>query len=125
MLKDIRDSWKLANFAAASLPFPMSPRIISFVYWPEIPATASNNSFKIFPLFQNAFSAYEKVYNQHRAARNISWHLDFGTLVELELEVHGKVIEIEAPLAQAEIIILFTEKGTFFYFLKNAYHILT
>ena len=114
MLKDIRDSWKLAKFAASSMPFPMSPRIVSFVYWPEIPASSSaanNASFLIFPMFQDALTAFEKVYNKHKAARNITWHTDFGSQVDLELEIDGKPIQIEASLAQAEIIILFTEKG--------------
>ena len=113
MLKDIRDSWKLANFAASSLPFPMSPRIISHVYWPEMPAASGSqaiNSLQMHPIFKEALVAYEKVYSQHKAGRNITWQNDFGSVVELELEVDGTVVELEAPLAQAQIIFLFTEK---------------
>jgi hypothetical protein len=117
MLKDIRDSWKLANFAASSLPFPMSPRIISHVYWPEMPAASGSqtiNSLQMHPIFKEALVAYEKVYSQHKAGRNITWQNEFGSVVELELEVDGTVVELEAPLAQAQIIFLFTEKGEHF-----------
>lgn len=118
MLKDIRDSWKLAKFAASSMPFPMSPRIISFVYWPEVQSITNNQKLPT-SLFHEALIAYEKVYNQHRAGRNITWRFDSGNQVELELEIDGKRVEIEAPLVQAELIILFTEKGKIF---KNFLH---
>lgn len=123
MIRDIRESWKLARFAAPYLPFPVSPRIISFVYWPEITSNNLDNNFPFRPytFFKEALDAYEKVYSQHKAARNITWHSDFGSQVELELEIDGKVLEIEAPLPQAQILFLFLEKGFFSTFKKIFY----
>jgi hypothetical protein len=118
MIRDIRDSWKLARFSVSSLPFPLSPRIISFVYWPEIQSNDLDNNFNFRPhsFFKDALDAYEKVYIQHKAARSINWHYDFGSQVELELEIDGKVLNIEVPLPQAQILFLFTEKGFLFKF---------
>uniref|UniRef100_A0A914MDF1 Cullin family profile domain-containing protein n=1 Tax=Meloidogyne incognita TaxID=6306 RepID=A0A914MDF1_MELIC len=112
MIRDIRDSWKLARFAASSLPFPVSPRIVSFVYWPEIQSSDLDSNFPFHPhsIFKDALDNYEKVYSQHKAARSITWHSDFGSLVELELEIDGKTLDIELPLPQAQILFLFAEK---------------
>lgn len=111
MLRDIRESWKLARHAATSLPFPFSPRIISFVYWPEI--NAQHNSLPIVPVLKDALDQYTATFSQHKPARSITWYTEHGSQVELELALEGRTVEVQAPLIQAQILILFTEKGHF------------
>ena len=113
MLRDIRESGKLASYAAAQLRFPASPRIISFVYWPEI--HEKENMLTIFPCFREALDAYEKTYSVHKAARTITWFTDYGSLVEMEIEFEGYIVEFKAPLIQTQIFLLFTEKGSMLY----------
>ncbi|KAL3117270.1 hypothetical protein niasHT_007673 [Heterodera trifolii] len=110
MLRDIRESCKLASHANASLPFSVCPRIISFNYWPEIVANDGQQRETPFrPVFKEALSRYTDIFIQHKPARSINWHTN-NAQVELELELDGRNVQIVAPLTQAQIILLFTEK---------------
>lgn len=63
------------------------------------------------PVIQQALDRFATIYTQHKPARSISWYTDFGSQVELELELDGQSVRVDAPLPQAQIILLFTEKG--------------
>jgi anaphase-promoting complex subunit 2 len=113
MLKDVKESGKLANYAAPDLPFPFSPRVISSVYWPEI--VPRENNLSLNSVFRNAIDAYEKVYSKHKPAQSVHWLTDYGGLVEMSLEIEGFTIEINAQILQAQILMLFMEKGRLFF----------
>uniref|UniRef100_A0A183CBJ9 CULLIN_2 domain-containing protein n=1 Tax=Globodera pallida TaxID=36090 RepID=A0A183CBJ9_GLOPA len=109
MLRDIRESCKLASYANGSMPFSVCPRIVSFNYWPEV-TTSPLNALPMLPVFKEALVCYTDTFAQHKPARSINWYTDHGTQVELELELDGRTVQVDAPLPQAQIIIFFTEK---------------
>lgn len=62
------------------------------------------------------------VFKQYKPQRTISWRTEHGSSVELELELQSEevasdgtttssTVQLEVPLADAQAILLFLEKG--------------
>ena len=60
--------------------------------------------------FPNFFSIIG-IYIKHKPARSIKWLSECGSTIEMELEIDGYKFDMNVPLIQAQILILFTEKG--------------
>uniref|UniRef100_A0A914E5Y8 Cullin family profile domain-containing protein n=1 Tax=Acrobeloides nanus TaxID=290746 RepID=A0A914E5Y8_9BILA len=108
MLRDMKDSQRIYEVASTSSPTPISTRIISAEFWPEIVA----ESFKIPEVFAELLSSYKKHFEEQKASRTLIWYTGYGVMVDLDIELSGVQISLEVPLGHAAVLLLFLEKDT-------------
>uniref|UniRef100_A0A915D121 Anaphase-promoting complex subunit 2 TPR repeats domain-containing protein n=1 Tax=Ditylenchus dipsaci TaxID=166011 RepID=A0A915D121_9BILA len=79
MLRDIKESGKLAKTAALASPFPISPRVVSSVYWPEL-SQDNQTTLSMNKTVKPAVAQYENASGPSSAADAIlekeSWNMD-------------------------------------------------
>jgi anaphase-promoting complex subunit 2 len=113
MLKDIADSKRVNEYLTKTLvekkhnvSFLCEVIIISGLFWPT---TLSKDQYKFSSQISNYFEEYSKQYEAWKS-RSLHWFSDLG-VVELQLELDGKVQDLSVTPFQANIILLFSEKS--------------
>lgn len=67
--------------------------------------------FQVEPPFKDGLEAYKKTFEETKGQRTVHWFTDYGSSVQMELQIGDSVIEVEAPLVQTQILMLFMENG--------------
>jgi anaphase-promoting complex subunit 2 len=88
-----------------SVPFINEVIIISGLFWPT---TLSKEHFQYSSQIATYFTEYAKQYEAWKS-RSLHWLSDLG-IVELQLELDGKVQDLAVTPSQANVILLFSEK---------------
>ena len=67
--------------------------------------------FQVESPFKDGLEAYKKAFEETKGQRTVKWFTDYGSSVQMELQIGDNVIEVEAPLVQTQILMLFMDKG--------------
>uniref|UniRef100_A0A158R4U9 Anaphase-promoting complex subunit 2 n=1 Tax=Syphacia muris TaxID=451379 RepID=A0A158R4U9_9BILA len=107
MLKDIRDSEKIDEFARDSLVgfFPISARIISSFFWPTI----ESEKFSLPKTMMDGLEAYSKLFEMKKASRTLKWMTGVGC-VQMDVIIDGVSMSVSASPAHVAVLAVFLEK---------------
>ncbi|XP_018654487.1 putative anaphase-promoting complex subunit [Schistosoma mansoni] len=119
MLKDIRDSKRIANLVSEAtnlsnnnvnnIAFPLSAYILSIHYWPEL----LDDKFKIPEDFRPVFEHYEQCFQRLKGNRTLVWMHKLG-LVNIDLTLGKRSVKIDVTPLQVSIVHLFTKQRTWY-----------
>ncbi|CAH8435157.1 unnamed protein product [Dicrocoelium dendriticum] len=87
--------------------FPLSAYILSAHYWPEL----LNDRFKLPEGLRTTFDAYERSFQKFKGNRTLQWMHKLG-LVNIELELGDRKVQMDVTPLQASIGYLFTTRRT-------------
>uniref|UniRef100_A0A914UZ69 Anaphase-promoting complex subunit 2 n=1 Tax=Plectus sambesii TaxID=2011161 RepID=A0A914UZ69_9BILA len=109
MLKDIKDSARIDDFAAQhqNLPFSVSVRILSAHFWPK----QRDERLTLPDALQLGLASYNQRFQMLKASRTLEWIPSMGS-VEVQLEIDERDVILTVSPALAAIIWLFQEKET-------------
>lgn len=105
MLKDIQDSDIINNEIHKNLNIweKLNFTLISHLYWPEYEV----EKFNLPPQISNQINSYFLDYKSNQRGRNLNW-LNLG-IVEVQLELKSKVLNLLVSPSQASIIYSFND----------------
>ena len=112
MMKDVADSRRIntnvkeEKHSEKNVELDLQTLIVSGEFWPEIP----NQNFEMPADLQSAFKDFNKGYEQLKVSRSLSWLNSVG-MVEIELAMENRTIEVKATPLQAAIIWHFQDRN--------------
>lgn len=111
VLKDVQNSKRINQHIKQDSDYveniPLSSMIVSAQFWPAF----KEEKLELHPTITEQMQQYTKAFEMLKGSRTLYWKNHLG-MIDLEIELENRIINLSVNPVQATIIMHFQDKGT-------------